>query len=422
MCNVSLLFMKKTLFESITRYNLGLFLIFMIELEQRFVYKIIIGDYMKKIKILHTADIHFDTPFSGLTPKEALQSKEELKQVFETIIKICIEKEVDILLIAGDIFDNLSVNKTTLYFIKNCFERIQKIKVFISPGNHDPFNEKSFYSIVEWPENVHIFKGQMENVVLGELNTVVWGAGFNTPHVNKSLLKEVKRVDGYNNIMVIHGEITSSRDGNDYNPITEDEIAKSNMDYVALGHRHKFSEVKKADNTYYSYSGCPQGRGFDELEDKGIVFLELKDGFVESKFIRTSIRNYYEREIDIKGCFGHNEIKNKIVNEIPNSHRKNNYYKIILKGQVSEEFTISEEILEELLKNEFYFVKIIDRSEIELDINELIKGYSLKSIFAKKIYKKLQEAQTEEEREIINLALKMGLQSISGDEVKVYDN
>lgn len=339
---------------------------------------------MKKIKILHTADIHFDTPFSGMTPKESLKSKEELKQVFEKIIKITLEKEIDILLISGDIFDNLSVNKTTLYFIKNCFESISKVKVFISPGNHDPINEKSFYSIVEWPENVHIFKGSMENIILKDLETVVWGAGFNTSHVNKSLLKDVIRVEGYNNIMVLHGEITNTQDGNDYNPITEDEIAKTNVDYIALGHRHKFSEIKKAQNTYYSYSGCPQGRGFDELEDKGVVLIELQNKFLEGKFIRTSIRNYYEKEINIKGCFGYNEVKNRIINEIQIEDRKNNFYKIILIGEVSEEFTINEEFLEELLRDEFYFVKIIDRSEIKLDITKLIEGYSLKSIFAKK--------------------------------------
>ena len=376
---------------------------------------------MKKIKILHRADIHFDTPFSGMTPKEALKSKEELKQVFEKIIKMTLEKEIDILLIAGDIFDNLSVNKTTLYFIKNCFENISKVKVFISPGNHDPFNEKSFYSIVDWPANVHIFKGDMESVILEDLNTVVWGAGFNTSHVNKSLLKEVKRVDRYNNIMVLHGEITTTKDGNDYNPITEEDIARSNMDYIALGHRHKFSEVKKIENTYYSYSGCPQGRGFDELEDKGIVLIELKDKFVESKFIRTSIRNYYEKEINIQGCFGYSEVKNKIINEIPSNDRKNNFYKIILRGEVCEEFTLNEEFLQESLKDEFHFVKVIDKSEIKLDINELIKGYSLKSIFAKKIYERLQNAETEEERESITLALKIGLQSISGEEVKIYE-
>jgi DNA repair exonuclease SbcCD nuclease subunit len=376
---------------------------------------------MRKIKILHTADIHFDTPFSGMTPRQALKSKEELKQVFEKIIELTLGREIDILLIAGDVFDNLSVNKTTLYFIKNCFEKIKKVKVFISPGNHDPYNEKSFYSIVDWPSNVYIFKGKMEKVFLEDLNTVVWGAGFNTSHINKSLLKDVERVGGYNNIMVLHGEISNTKDGNDYNPITEEEIFKSNMDYIALGHRHKFSEVKKIHNTYYSYSGCPQGRGFDELEDKGIVLLELKDKFVESQFIRTSIRNYYEREINIEGCFGYVEVKNKITTEISDNERKNNLYKIILKGQVREEFTINEEFLEDLLKNEFYFIKIIDKSEIKLDINELIKGYSLKSIFAKKIYEKLQSAETEEEKEIITLALKIGLQSISGEEVKIHE-
>ena len=376
---------------------------------------------MEKIKILHTADIHFDTPFSGMTPKEALKSKEELKQVFEKIIKMTLGKEIDILLIAGDIFDNLSVNKTTLHFIKNCFETINKVKVFISPGNHDPFNEKSFYSIVDWPSNVHIFEGDMDSVVLENLNTVVWGVGFNASHVNKSLLKEVKRMDKYNNIMVIHGEITTTKDGNDYNPITEDDIARSNMDYIALGHRHKFSEVKKIGNTYYSYSGCPQGRGFDELGDKGVVSIELKDKFVESKFIRTSIRNYYEKEINIEGCFGYNEVKSKIINEIQSYDRKNNFYKIILKGELSEEFTLNEDLLWELLKDEFHFVKVIDKSEIKLDMNELIKGYSLKSIFAKKIYERLQSAETDEERELINLALKIGLQSISGEEVNIYE-
>jgi hypothetical protein len=115
-------------------------------------------------------------------------------------------------------------------------------------------------------------------------------------------------------------------------------------------------------------------------------------------------------------------VKNIILNEISNYERKNNFYKIILIGQVSEEFTINEEVLEELLKNEFYFIKIVDKSEIKLDITELIKGYSLKNVFAKKIYEKLKNAETKEEKEIITLALKIGLQSISGDEVKIVDN
>ncbi|NOV81907.1 DNA repair exonuclease SbcCD nuclease subunit [Clostridium saccharobutylicum] len=200
---------------------------------------------MKKIRILHTADIHFDTPFSGMTPNEALKSKEELKEVFEKIIQITNERKIDILLIAGDVFDNLSVNKSTLYFIKSCLEKINHVKIFISPGNHDPFNDKSFYSMIEWPDNTHIFTEKPERIILEELDTVVWGVGFDKPHINNSLLKDIQRIDGYNNVMVLHGEITTTKDSNDYNPITEEDIATSEMDYIALGHRHKFSGIKK---------------------------------------------------------------------------------------------------------------------------------------------------------------------------------
>lgn len=376
---------------------------------------------MKKIKILHTADIHFDTPFSGMAPSEALKSKEELKQVFEKIIQIVLEKNVDIFLIAGDVFDNLSVNKSTLYFIKRCLEKIKNVKVFISPGNHDPFNEKSFYNIVEWPDNVHVFKGEMESVILEDLDTVVFGTAFNTRHVNESLLKGMNRVNGYNNIMVIHGEISSSKDGNEYNPITEEDISESQMDYIALGHRHKYSEVNKINNTYYSYCGCPQGRGFDELNDKGVIYIELMDGFLEEEFVRTSIRNYYETNIDITGCFGYQEVVNKILSEISEENRINNFYKIILKGEISDEFALNEEVLRDLLKHSFYYIKIIDKSEIKLNMDELIKGYSIKSIFAKKLYEKLKEAENEEDKETIKLALKIGMQSLSGEEVKLYD-
>lgn len=376
---------------------------------------------MKKIKILHTADIHFDTPFSGMAPSEALKSKEELKQVFEKIIQIVLEKNVDIFLIAGDVFDNLSVNKSTLYFIKRCLEKIKNVKVFISPGNHDPFNEKSFYNIVEWPDNVHVFKGEMESVILEDLDTVVFGTAFNTRHVNESLLKGMNRVNGYNNIMVIHGEISSSKDGNEYNPITEEDISESQMDYIALGHRHKYSEVNKINNTYYSYCGCPQGRGFDELNDKGVIYIELMDGFLEEEFVRTSIRNYYETNIDITGCFGYQEVVNKILSEISEKNRINNFYKIILKGEISDEFALNEEVLRDLLKDSFYYIKIIDKSEIKLNMDELIKGYSIKSIFAKKLYEKLKEAENEEDEETIKLALKIGMQSLSGEEVKLYD-
>ncbi len=376
---------------------------------------------MRRVKIVHTADLHFDTPFNEVDEKQRLINKEELKEVFKNIINFCKEKHVDILLLAGDIFDNLTLSRETIHFIENIFNDIKETRVFISPGNHDPYDNNSFYKLIKWPENVYVFKGNLEKIYIEELKTNVWGAAFNGKYVRKSILKGFSQNDEEINIMVIHGELSSSEEGNEYNPITLKNIRESGMDYIALGHRHNFSGVLKEGSTFYSYSGCPQGRGFDETGDKGIVYGYVAKGFAELSFIKTCKRNYEEVYVDISNLFGYEEIREKILDSIKENDRKNNLYKIILKGEVSEKFHIEEKIVKSKLLNDFYFCKVIDKTSIALDIKELSKGYSVKSIFVRKLVKKLKEAKTDEEREVIKMALKIGISSLSEDEVNMDD-
>lgn len=376
---------------------------------------------MKKVKIVHTADLHFDTPFNEVDDKQRAINKEELKEVFKNIINFCKEKQVDILLLAGDIFDNLTLNRETIYFLENVFNNIKETRVFISPGNHDPYNNNSFYKLIKWPENVYIFKDKLEKVYIEELETNVWGAAFNEKYVRESLIKGFSQNNKEINIMVIHGEISSSSEGNEYNPITLKDIKESGMDYIALGHRHNFSGILKEGNTFYSYSGCPQGRGFDETGDKGIIYGYVSKGAVELSFIKTCKRNYEEVYVDISNLFGYEEVIKKILDVIKEEDRKNNLYKIILKGEVSEKFHIEEKVLKSKLVRDFYFCKVVDKTSIALDIKELSKGYSVKSIFVKNLLKKLQEAKTDEEKDIIKMALKIGVSSLSEAEVNIDD-
>lgn len=376
---------------------------------------------MRKVKIVHTADLHFDTPFNEVDDKQRAINKEELKEVFKNIINFCKEKQVDILLLAGDIFDNLTLSRETIHFIENVFNDIKETRVFISPGNHDPYNNKSFYKLIKCPENVYIFKEKLEKVYIKELETNVWGAAFNEKYVRESLIKGFSQNNKEINIMVIHGEISSSIDSNEYNPITLKDIKESGMDYIALGHRHNFSGILKEGNTSYSYSGCPQGRGFDENGDKGIIYGYVAKGAVELNFIKTCKRNYEEIYVDVSNSFGYEELREKILNTIKEEDRKNNLYKIILKGEVSEKFHIEEKVLKSKLINDFYFCKIVDKTSIALDIKELSKGYSVKSIFVKNLLKKLQEAKTDEEKDVIKMALKIGVSSLSEAEVNIDD-
>ncbi len=387
------------------------------KIEQKFAE--IKGDKMRKIKILQAGDLHFDTPFKDLDKNISIISKEELLEVFSKIIDTAMENSVDILLLTGDIFDNLTINKKTLIFIKNQIERISNIRVFISPGNHDPYNEKSFYKMINWPDNVYIFKGGIENVIVEDLNTVVWGAAFNEYHVRKSMLKDINIKENYINIMTIHGDISNTDDGNEYNPITIKDIENSKLDYIAIGHRHNFSGILRENNTYYAYAGCPQGRGFDELGDKGIILGEITKGAVDLRFVRTSKRNYYVEEIDISNSVSYDEVRLKILSAIDKEERENNLYKIILKGEVESYINLREDIILEKIKSDFYFVKVIDKTEVKLDFDEISKDYSIKGVYAKKLLEKMKEEDCN--NEILQMALKLGIQSLSQEEVNLND-
>ncbi|CAM2075894.1 MULTISPECIES: metallophosphoesterase family protein [Clostridia] len=375
---------------------------------------------MNKVKVLHCADLHFDTPFKELSKEVSDTSKNELLEVFKKIIDLAIEENIEVLLIAGDVFDNLTVNKNTLFFISDQIKRIKNIKVFISPGNHDPYNEKSFYSMINWPENVYIFKGDMEFKEVKELNLIIWGAGFRNNYENETLLKSINVENNKINIMLLHGEIISANSKNEYNPIYINDIYKSNIDYIALGHRHKFSGILKEGMTTYAYSGCPQGRGFDEEGEKGVIIGEVYKGGTNLSFLPVCKRKYITKEIDITGTNNYDEVIFKLLSDLSDEEIHKNFYKIILKGELKEHFNLKESVLIEKLKNKFYYIKIINDTSIEVNLTELSRDYSIKGMFIAKILEKLKDA-SDDDKEILKLALKMGIQCLSEDEVNLND-
>ena len=108
------------------------------------------------IKILHTADVHLDSPFASLPPRMAEARRNELRAAFTSMMTYAKMANVDLLLIAGDLFDNDWVTRETVRLLKREFETFGK-PVFISPGNHDPATPSSVWKRVSFPDNVHIF-------------------------------------------------------------------------------------------------------------------------------------------------------------------------------------------------------------------------------------------------------------------------
>lgn len=373
---------------------------------------------MKTVKILHCADLHFDTPFYGLSLIQAEKRREDLRETFGRIIERVKQEEIAILLMSGDLFDNANVMKTTIEYMIKKFNEIPDTKIFIAPGNHDFYSAKSYYALVSWPSHVHIFKNKLEKVDVPEHDTCVYGIGFSQSHERNSLVQRF-RVENQDkiNLMVIHGEVVGKGQATDYHPIELQFIEDSGLDYIALGHRHTYSGINKNGKTYWAYSGNPEGRGFDELGTKGVILGEAGKDYCSLDFKELCKRKYYEEKVDITGALTYEEITDKILRGIQDRDKHKNYYKIILRGELSSEFSPHMAVLEEKLAEQFYFLKLIDETKLQIDFNRLQSDFSLKGIFVRKIKERLEQAENQKEIQQLERALKMGMSLLEDKEV-----
>jgi DNA repair exonuclease SbcCD nuclease subunit len=128
------------------------------------------------MKILHAADLHLDTPFTGRPEAELRYLKKALLTVPEQIAGLCRLHGCDLLLLAGDLFDG-PASRESLDALKAALADI-RIPVFISPGNHDFCGAGSPWLEEHWPENVTVFRGNLESVAVAELAACVLGIVF----------------------------------------------------------------------------------------------------------------------------------------------------------------------------------------------------------------------------------------------------
>src|SRR5512144_2455633 len=100
---------------------------------------------MTPIRFIHTSDIHLDTSFagSGLPSRLGDRKREAIRSTFKRILEDARREGADVVMIAGDLFEQDHVTPDTIEFLKQQFENAAPAAVFIAPGNHDPFVPQS---------------------------------------------------------------------------------------------------------------------------------------------------------------------------------------------------------------------------------------------------------------------------------------
>ena len=249
---------------------------------------------------------------------------------------------------------------------------------------------------------------EIECVELPELGVRIFGAAF-TDKRSPALLEgfTAERKDGLFNLLCMHGEVGVKDSA--YNPVSLESLAASNIDYAAFGHIHKSSGLKKEGGTWYSWPGCPEGRGFDETGEKTVNLVTLSEEGCSLRCVSIAERRYEDITVDITGVDAllaiHTQLPDDTASDI---------YRITLTGEADVSPDIS--ALYAQLADMFFELQLRDETRLRHDIWEYAGEDTLRGLFLMKLKKKLDEAKSDEQRREIEQAARWGLAALCGME------
>lgn len=370
---------------------------------------------MNCVKILHCADVHIGAAESFLSTAE--RRKFERIITFEKIIDKAKEGGVQIVAIAGDLFDYNGVENDLADLVFEKIASVPEIKVIFAAGNHDPLTADSPFKTRSLPENLYVLGTNDDCIIFDEIKLRVYGRSFENVYMSgEERFLVTPPDDDYINLMVIHGELKSDLNSQ-YNPITPKFVKDCKMDYIALGHVHKNTDIGRIEDTFFAYCGCPEGRGFDELGEKGVYIGEISKGSCSLQFVPVCKRRYICEKIDITSLNSSADICDKIRSELKERNGEDfaeNLYKIELTGLLCEGFNLNLHEILSRISDEVYFAKIKDSTETKIDFEKLSGEISLKGLFVKNMLAKIDNS-SEEENGILKKALNLGLKAFNAE-------
>lgn len=256
-------------------------------------------------RFVHTADIHLDSPLRSLAlkdPEAGALVANATRQSFSKTIDLCLNEEVDALIISGDLYDGELRSMKTAEFFSSEMRRLVEadIQAFIIRGNHDA--ESRITKELQLPDGVYVFPSQGKSIVLEEKGVVLHGVSFANPQAPDSLLPSYPvKHPGYQNIGLLHTSLAGSPEHDTYAPCSLQNLLDMEYDYWALGHIHKRT-VHSQTPCAVVMPGIPQGRHINESGVKTVTLAAISpSGEIEIEERVTSLVQFERLAIDLDG-------------------------------------------------------------------------------------------------------------------------
>lgn len=315
--------------------------------------------WIKMVRYIHAADLHLDSPFKGLKNiPEALLNKIKASTFdsLKNIVDIAIERHVDFVLFAGDIYDieDRSIRAQVLF--KKELERLKdaEIKVYLIHGNHDYITNDDLHLAL--PQNVKVFGPEVETIIHEtdkSESVAISGFSYDRNWIEERKISDYPARNAASDfhIGLLHGFLEGQNtDHAHYAPFTLTELKEKNYNYWALGHIHKRQQIGSDPLVYYS--GNTQGRHKNEEGEKGCLLVELSKSDEKVTFIPTADINWVSINIDVTSHQSLNAIYEEVKKELTLINYEN--YLVSLNLEVSEKISLS--VMKKLKSEEFYQV------------------------------------------------------------------
>jgi len=266
---------------------------------------------------IHTADIHLDSPLRGLSRHEGAPEDEirgATRKALVNIVDLALERHVDFVVIAGDLYDGDWPDYSTGQFFTQQMRRLRdaRILVYLITGNHDAESKVTKSLIL--PDNVTQFSTKKPESVSHPAHPVtLHGQGFANQAQQENLAVNYPAPDPDRfNIGILHTSLAGNVDHDTYAPCSIAEINTKNYHYWALGHIHLRSIVQESPPIIFP--GNPQGRHIKETGERGCYVISVDDNLdvTHTEFVATDVVRWTHVSIDITDIEAKDDVLEKV--------------------------------------------------------------------------------------------------------------
>lgn len=352
------------------------------------------------MKILHTSDLHIGSPLTSRLSKDKVRErKAELLSGFERMIEEAVYQRVQAVIIAGDLFDTERITKSNAERVIGAMARYPYLDFLYLPGNHE---KKALLECgVPLPDNLKIFGEDWTYFDYGEVMIV--GRQQITSEAFAALELGYEKT----NVVVLHGALQDGRSAGEI--IGKRDLVGKGIDYLALGHYHSYSRHEIDDTGIAVYAGTPEGRGFDEVGEKGFVIIDADGRRANHTFVPFAKRMLRIADVDLGGADSRSEVNSRVDKAlwgIPHT----DLVRVRLCGKRSPELFVDEDAIRSRWQSAFYHFEIKDESGIRIDPEDYKYDRSLKGEFIRLVASKKDISDVEKDK-----IIRTGLAALMGE-------